>query len=131
MQAQEAVALLGSADPEDRLRAARALTRPARRQDANAIADALAREDDRWIRRFLTRALSYSQDHRRGPRPTAGLVSDDERIDELLGVATASVTKLLLHEFSPLLGDIRRHAEREVPDYPSKRTHTQSSAWIA
>lgn len=127
MEPEEAIALLRSNDPEDRLRAARVLSRTARRRDANAIADALAREDDRWIRRFLARALGYAQDRRRGPRQTAGLVSDDERIDELLGVATASVTKLLLHEFSPLLGDIRRHAEREVRgsaivDYGDSRT---------
>jgi signal transduction histidine kinase len=126
MQPDEAIALLRSNEAEDRLRAARALSRTARRRDANAIADALAREDDRWIRRFLARALGYAQDRRRGPRQTAGLVSDDERIDELLGVATASVTALLLHEFNPLLGDIRRHAEREVGssvrDYAESRT---------
>jgi signal transduction histidine kinase len=127
MQPEEALVLLGSRDADDRLRAARALTRTARRQDANAIADALAREDDRWVRRFLARALSYSQDRRRGPRPTAGLVSDDERTDELLGVATASVTALLLHEFSPLLGDIRRHAAREVTNPPYEKSRTKNA----
>jgi signal transduction histidine kinase len=124
---EEALSLLGSPDPDDRLRAARLLARSARRQDANAIADALAREDDRWVRRFLARALSYSQDRRHGPRPTAGLVSDDERTDELLGVATASVTRLLLHEFSPLLGDIRRHAGREVTNPPYERSRTKDA----
>jgi signal transduction histidine kinase len=50
------------------------------------------------------------------------LVSEDERADELLSVATASVTGLLLHEFSPLLGDIRRRARSDVPDYETSQT---------
>ena len=92
MNADEAVALLQSDSTEDRLKAARTLARVARKKDAAVIGEALRSESDRWVRHSLARALAYTEDRRRGPRSPAGLVSDEDRTEELLSVAMASVS---------------------------------------
>ena len=122
MNADEAVALLRSDSTEDRLNAARTLARVARKKDAAAIGEALRSESDRWVRRSLARALAYTEDRRRRPRSPAGLVSEKDRADELLSVAMANVSRLLLHEFNPVLGDIRRYATAAVADFETSKT---------
>lgn len=127
MTHDEALDLLSDPDVAVRLKAARFLAAAAVKNDLPAIDSALRRELDRWVRRHLVRAERFARDKRTNRRRLISLASDSERSDELYGLAVAEVTALLLHEVNVLIGDVRRHAQRDLSrnaplDYEVSRT---------
>ncbi len=114
MTREEALERLSDPDLAVRLVASRTLARTAQMGDLPRIQAALGTESDRWVRRHLNRATRFASDRRTNRRRLLGLASAKEVGDELFGIAVAEVTRLLLHEVNVLIGDIRRHAEREV-----------------
>lgn len=113
MTREEALAQIRAADRDKRIASARSLAISALRVDIPALEAALSLEQDRWVRRHLDRAIRFAKD-RRSNRRRLSLATDNERSDQLYGVAVAEVTHVLLHEINVLLGDIRRHAQREL-----------------
>lgn len=126
MDRTEALQHLGSATPDDRLRAARSLTRTCTEADIPALQAALAAENNKWVKSALLRALGSVQ---MGPPPTQASTeaeSDDERIlEQIYTEAVEETTKRLVHELRPILGRLDVCATAEITDYKKSRTKVE------
>lgn len=119
MDREEAFVQLLDASPTVRLEAARVLEEISLPDDESAIRSALAREDVGWIEAALGKAL------RRSMAASTGGSNSGKRIWR--GDAVAETTYRLVHEITPVIGLLRLHASREVPDYENSRVAEQLS----
>lgn len=127
MSREQAITALSSDSVDLRLEAARLFSRAAEVSDAPMLTRALAKENARWVKRALERAVARVQV---GPiQQEVTLVdetvneNDSERlIRDLRAQAVDEVSRTILHEFSPLIGSLRLVAEVEIHEYANSRT---------
>lgn len=127
MSRDQAVSSLFSNSVDERLEAARYFSLAAEVTDAPMLLRALAKENVRWVKRALERAMDRVQV---GP-PKQDVASIDEPVFEndserlakdLRAQAVDEVSRTILHEFAPLIGSLRLVAEMEVDAYENSRT---------
>jgi len=123
---KEALALLTSTAPHDRLKAARTLRRFRNKADAPKLRAAIKTESVSWVKKALTAALTNC---------TMPVVTDAEFADtslaisdrlrhELYGKITQEITGILLHEIEPVFGLLRAAASEEIPKRAESQTWT-------
>jgi signal transduction histidine kinase len=123
---KEALALLTSTAPHDRLKAARSLRRFRNKADAPKLRAAIKTESVSWVKKALTAALTNC---------TMPVVTDAEFADtslaiserlrhELYGKITQEITGILLHEIEPVFGLLRAAASEEIPKRSESQTWT-------
>jgi signal transduction histidine kinase len=120
----EALVLLASKSPHERLKAARTLRRLHNSEDIAKIRTAIKTETVSWVRRALSAALTECNSV---PELDAGFAGETAEITErvrreLYGKATQEVTGILLHEIEPVVGLIRTAASEELPDRSNSQT---------
>lgn len=123
---KEALALLNSLAPHDRLKAARTLRRLRNRTDASKLRAAIKAESVSWVKRALTAALTDCTAASLSEADIADTSLDiSERLrHELYGKITQEITGTLLHEIEPMFGLLRAAASEEIPDRSKSPTWT-------
>jgi signal transduction histidine kinase len=122
----EALTLLDSIAPHDRLKAARTLRRARNSDDAPKLRAAIKAESVSWVKRALTAALTECS----APAESDAGVADaslemSERLrHELYGKITQEITGILLHEIEPVFGLLRAAASEEIADRSKSQTWT-------
>lgn len=113
---------LGSADPRERLDAARHLAEHADAKQIGLIEGALAVETVAWVTSALKRALQRA-------RPTDGAVPVPERVElsadqtaQIYSDALETTAKQIIHEIDPILGALRLSAETEMANFEGSDT---------
>lgn len=113
---------LGSADPRERLEAARFLAESAQPNQAELIERALATETVAWVTSALKRALKRA-------KPVEACLPDRGRVDispeqtaQIYSEALETTAKQIIHEIEPILGSLRLSAEVEVPEFEASNT---------
>ena len=123
---KEALALLTSTAPHDRLKAARTLRRFRNKADAPKLRAAIKTESVSWVKKALTAALTNCT----MPVVTEAEFADtslaiSERLrQELSGKITQEITGILLHEIEPVFGLLRAAASEEIPKRSESQTWT-------
>jgi len=118
MKRSEALQLLESTSPHDRLRAARSLLATATRSDERILGAALAAESVSWVRTAIERVLDRLRDvapaTTAAPREDTQSVLDDTVLRALKLKASEELFSSLVHEITPRIGFIRNAAKREI-----------------
>ncbi len=127
MDRLDAISLLTGKSSEDRIRAARYLTRHGISDDTQAIENALRSETNKWAKSALKRALSAI---RKDPIPTkvsTGTEDDEEErgVEQIEADAIEDTTQRLVHELRPVLGRLDLYASREITGYEESRTKAE------
>lgn len=123
---KEALALITSNAPHDRLKAARTLRRFRNRADAPMLRAAIKTESVSCVKKALTAALTNCA----MPVVTEAEFADtslaiSERLrHELYGKITQEITGILLHEIEPVFGLLRAAASEEIPKRAESQTWT-------
>lgn len=127
MTREQAVIALFSSSVDDRLEAARYFSRSAEVADSPLLSRALAKENARWVKRALERAMDRiqigppKQDEASIDEPV--IENDSEQlVKDLRAQAVDEVSRTILHEFAPLIGCLRLVAEMEIDAYEISRT---------
>lgn len=117
---EDALKDLASESPHLRLKAARVLARHGSSACVPVIRKALRRETVSWVRRALETALARQA-------PKGATTPADERSEstkrDIKSAAVHEVTRILLHEFEPVIGVLKIRAMREVRDYAESDVH--------
>lgn len=113
---------LGSADPRERLDAARHLAEHADGKQIGLIEGALAVETVAWVTSALKRALQRA-------RPTDSAAAGPERVElsadqtaQIYSDALETTAKQIIHEIEPILGALRLSAETEMTNFEGSDT---------
>ena len=113
---------LGSADPRERLDAARHLAEHADAKQIGLIEGALAVETVAWVTSALRRALQRA-------RPTDSTAPSSERVElsadqtaQIYSEALETTAKQIIHEIEPILGALRLSAETEMANFDGSDT---------
>lgn len=113
---------LGSADPRERLDAARHLAHHADAKQIGLIEGALAVETVAWVISALKRALQRA-------RPTDSAATSSPRVDlsadqtaQIYSDALETTAKQIIHEIEPILGALRLSAETEMVSFEGSDT---------
>lgn len=113
---------LGSADPRERLDAARHLAEHADAKQIGLIEGALAVETVAWVTSALKRALQRA-------RPSGGVAPSLERVElsaeqtaQIYSDALETTAKQIIHEIEPILGALRLSAETEMTNFEGSDT---------
>jgi signal transduction histidine kinase len=118
----EAISLLTGKSSEDRIRAARYLTRHGISEDAQTIETILRSETNKWAKSALKRALSAI---RKDPIPTkvsTGAEDEEERgVEQIAADAIEDTTQRLVHELRPVLGRLDLYASKDIAGYEESR----------
>jgi signal transduction histidine kinase len=128
MNKTDALALLLSDSPEDRLLGVRALEENATRSDLLLLQNALARESVPWIKFALEKlVISLSGDSVKDSPVIAQIASDEfEFLDQVRNLARdealRETTRTLGHEIDPILGVLEAWASSEVPNFSTSQT---------
>ena len=120
----QALALLTSPAPHERLKAARTLRRLHNSVDAPRVRAAIMTETVSWVKRALVSALTECNSASQlntDPEDESTEISEQVR-HELYGKVTHEVTGILLHEIEPVFGLIRAAASEELPDRKASQT---------
>ncbi len=125
---------LGSADPRERLDAARHLAEHADAKQIGLIEGALAVETVAWVTSALKRALQRA-------RPTDSAAASPERVElsadqtaQIYSDALETTAKQIIHEIEPILGALRLSAETEMTNFEgsdTKRSLERMEALVA
>lgn len=123
---KEALDLLNSTAPHDRLKAARALRRIGNAADAPKLRTAIKAESVSWVKRALASALTDCTTPSLNESDIADTSLDiSERLrHELYGKITQEITGILLHEIEPVFGLLRAAASEEILDRAKSQTWT-------
>jgi signal transduction histidine kinase len=126
MERAEALKLLGSKTADDRLRAARCLSRRALQEDVLEIQNALSIETHRWVKSALKKALASIQTHSAPVAVEIGPEGEDERIlEQIRAEAVEDTAKQFLHEIRPIVGRLDVSAAAEIPNYEQSETRAE------
>lgn len=113
---------LGSADPRERLEAARHLAEHADAKQFGLIENAIAVETVAWVTSALKRALQRA-------RPTDSAAHSAERVElsadqtaQIYSEALETTAKQIIHEIEPILGALRLSAETEMVNFDGSDT---------
>lgn len=125
MKRPEALRLIVSDQPHDRLRGARALGKEGRPGDVSLIQKALAKETVLWVRGALERAASTIESGNNSSvslAVTDEATIDDATIRDIYLKASEEMVSELLHEVLPKLGYIRAAASKEIAEFDRSDT---------
>lgn len=126
MDRNEALQHVRSETPDDRLRAARSLSKNCTADDLPVLQAALAAENNKWVKNALLRAIASVQVGPPVAQTSTDAESDDERIlEQIYTEAVEDTTKRLVHELRPILGRLDVCAAEEIADYKQSRTKAQ------
>jgi nitrogen fixation/metabolism regulation signal transduction histidine kinase len=113
MNSDTARLLLSSSNPDDRLKAARHFGEIARAEDLALLQGALRGEKVRWIRVALRKAILMASGGDDLPKDIAQAIRSD---------AVSEVTRRLVHEIAPIVGELRLSAREEIRDFETSKT---------
>ena len=113
MNSDTARLLLASSNPDDRLKAARHFGEIAKAEDLALLQIALSREKVRWIRVALRKAILTASDGGDLPKDVAQAIRSD---------AVGEITRRLVHEIAPIVGQLRLSARKEIQDFEASET---------
>lgn len=123
MDKQEALTLLTSQKVGDRRVAARYLASNATPQEMGKLKRQLSNESDVWVREIITSAVGGPREQRNTQETPAPLSLPEVAVEEeVWAKALADTAEKFLHELAPLVSEIERRAERDVPGYQSSQT---------
>ena len=127
MTREQACISIFSDSVDERLDAARFFSKAAEVTDRPLISRALVKENARWVKRALERAIDRIKvgPPKQDIRPIAEPVIENDSnrlVKDLRAQAVDEVSRTILHEFSPLIGSLRLVAEMEVIEYDASRT---------
>ncbi|MCL4186747.1 MAG: hypothetical protein KJZ85_04010 [Rhodobacteraceae bacterium] len=113
---------LSSADPRDRLEAARFLAENAKNSHIGQIEAALGVETVAWIRSALRRALQKV--HPDAPRVIATVATELPTVHtaQIYSDALETTAAQIIHEIEPILGSLRLSAEAEMLAFEGSET---------
>lgn len=125
MKRVEALGLISSDQPHDRLRGARALQKTGRASDIPEIQKAMAKESVLWVKRALVLAVSAIENEQIKDThvETSESIVDDTTLRDIFLKASEYTLSTLLHEVQPKLGYIRAAALHEIPNFESSETN--------
>jgi signal transduction histidine kinase len=115
----------------ERLAAARALQRSARGEDVAIIREALDKETIEWTRKALEAALARAtqpaprrprRGRSAGAKPASPEADERELAAQIRDEAVQETASQLVHLLDPIIGSLRVHASREIPEYASSDT---------
>jgi len=113
---------LGSADPRERLDAARHLAEHADAKQIGLIEGALAIETVAWVASALKRALQRARPtNSTAPAPESVELSPDQTA-QIYSDALETTAKQIIHEIEPILGALRLSAETEMANFAGSDT---------
>lgn len=117
----EALELLTSSKPIERLRGARLLMDLDVAPNLADVRRVRSREKDTWVQSAIDRALSKWSAKVGGQQIDESWIFGigDTELEDARAQAIQSVTQVILHEIRPLVSEIRSQARREVGDYDS------------
>jgi signal transduction histidine kinase len=125
MDKQLALSLLRSPRAHDRLRAARYLALKAQPSDIDSLDLALRKENFLWIRTALQDALNRAK----GTNSNAEVVDSEwvseSEVSDMYSSVMHEISSQLLHEIEPMVGGLRVHTSREVPEFEKSATKHQ------
>jgi len=130
MTRDEAVRLLQSSSPHDRLKAARFLSDVVQLGDLRLFQDIRARETVSYVKSALDLAISRARDlaaTETAPSASAVLLTEEVK-DALKSKAVKVIAGQLLHELGSPIGLVALAASREVPEYENSRTRKRVEA---
>jgi signal transduction histidine kinase len=122
---------LRSTSADIRLAGARFFARYATDSDKEHLMKALSSESVPWIKRALERAIAKgrngAKDQLKKEDPHAALSSSaadppSRLVFDMRAKAVEEVAQTLLHEFSPMIGQLRLSVREEIADYQESRT---------
>jgi signal transduction histidine kinase len=126
---EQAASSLLSDSVDERLEAARFFSKSAETTDAPMLVRALSKENARWVKRALERAIdriqigSPEKEARKAALEEPVMDTDSDRLlRDLRAQAVDEVSRTILHEFSPLIGSLRLVAAMEFDAYETSRT---------
>jgi signal transduction histidine kinase len=125
MTRADALRGLTSLNQRERLSAARTLSRVATSGDIPALKRALRSEAVPWIRSALEAGLARAvaaPGHPETNADLAPLATDDALAAEVYSRAVEELTDRFVHEFRPLVGLARVHANHEITDFETSQT---------
>lgn len=126
MTRDEALALLQSGSPHERLRGARFFARHARAKDAIHLRKTKAQESDSYVSRTLALALKRTcSESTSGPSLPPVQDALEEPNTRVRLEAVNWISGLLLHEIASPLGLIEEAATREVENYEKSEVHAR------
>lgn len=113
---------LGSADPRERLEAARFLAGNAKRGHAAQIEAALGIETVAWVRSALRRALQKVRPDAPATRSADAAELTAVHTAQIYSDAIETTSAQIIHEIEPILGSLRLSAETDVPNFDNSDT---------
>jgi len=131
MKIDDALYLISSEHPHERLRGARALWACGRDSDIPAIEKALAKETVPWVRKALGKALENSiltlveEQSDSNPQEILEASIDDATLRDIYLRASEEIVSTLLHEIQPKIGYIRNAAISEIHNFDQSVTKKQ------
>jgi signal transduction histidine kinase len=126
MERGEALKLLVSKNADDRLRAARFLSRHGVEDDVSALQSALANENNRWAKSAIQKAVSTLRQGSEPEAATIGADGEDERsIEQIYADAVEETTQRLVHEIRPIVGRLDVYASHEIANYAESKTKSE------
>lgn len=112
---------LGSADPRERLDAARHLAEHADTKQIGLIEGALGVETVAWVTSALKRALQRARPTDSASGPERVELSADQTA-QIYSDALETTAKQIIHEIEPILGALRLSAETEMANFDGSDT---------
>ena len=126
MTRDQALSLLESGSPHERLRGARFFARNARGKDATRLRQAKAQETDSYVSQTLALAIKRTSPEQSAAANAPIAPEDcDEPNTRVRLDAVNWISGLLLHEIASPLGLIEEAATREIDDYPNSQVHAR------
>lgn len=130
MTRDEAIRLLQSSSPHERIKAARFLSGEVQLGDLKLLQDIRGRETVSYVKSALDLAISRARDlaATEVPPPTDAASLTGELKQAVRSKAMKFIAGQLLHELSGPIGLLALAASQEVPDYPQSRTRKRMEA---
>lgn len=113
---------LGSADPRERLDAARHLAEHADPKQIELIEGTLAVETVAWVASALKRALRRARPSDSGARTPERVELSADQTAHIYSDALETTAKQIIHEIEPILGALRLSAETEMANFEGSDT---------
>lgn len=113
---------LGSADPRERLEAARHLAEHADDKQVQLIENALAVETVAWVTSALKRALQRARPTGEAPAMQERSELSPDQTAQIYSDALETTAKQIIHEIEPILGTLRLSAEAEIAEFDKSDT---------
>jgi signal transduction histidine kinase len=132
MTRDDALQLLTSPKPHERLRAARYFARSLALSDMRPLRAALKSESVSYIKRALEQAVHSRPEEREIDVDAASEPQIPESVrKELFTKAVEEVTGILMHEIAPIVGVLRAEIAKSLPEYETSRAKESLDRLVA